>query len=93
MLALAPSPGRRDFSFLGASEKPKGIIQGTDDELCPLEELLGVFPAWAQPKTLRLISGAGHLFDDHIPELQNAVRDIYREKIFQQALFGEGATT
>ena len=31
MIALAPSPGRRDFSFLGQSPKPKGVIQGTDD--------------------------------------------------------------
>jgi alpha/beta superfamily hydrolase len=91
IIALAPSPSRRDFSFLAKCEKPKGIIQGTEDELCPLADLLDAFPGWAQPKTLRLIPGAGHLFDRHIAGLQGAVRDIYREKPFQEALFGKGA--
>jgi alpha/beta superfamily hydrolase len=93
MIALAPSPGRRDFSFLGQSPKPKGVIQGTDDELCPLTDLLDVYPSWAQPKTMRLISGATHLFEEHIAELQNAVTDVYREDPFQEALFGKGATS
>jgi hypothetical protein len=42
---------------------------------------------------MRLISGAGHLFEEHIPELQNAVAEIYGEAAFREALFGKGATS
>ena len=67
MLALAPSPGRRDFGFLGRSTKPKGVIQGTDDELCPLT------------RSARCLSRLGAT-QDHAPHLgcQASVRGAHR---------------
>jgi len=86
MLAVAPGAGRRDFSFLARSTKPKAVIQGTADELCPLEDLQAAFPSWSEPKWLRLVPGAGHFFDGKIADLQAAVRESCGEPAMRQAL-------
>jgi alpha/beta superfamily hydrolase len=86
LLAVAPGAGRRDLSFLARSTKPKAVIQGTADELCPLPDLEATFPSWADPKWLRLIDGAGHFFEQRMPELQQAVRDALHEPSMATAL-------
>jgi alpha/beta superfamily hydrolase len=86
MLAVAPGAGRRDFSFLERSAKPKGVVQGTDDELCPMPNLQAVYPKWAEPKALRVVDGAPHFFDRHMPELKTAVQSILDEPAFASSL-------
>jgi hypothetical protein len=86
LLAVAPGAGRRDFSFLARSAKPKAVIQGTADELCPLADLEAQFPAWAEPKWLRLIQGAGHFFEGRLSDLQSAVTEALRLSAFANAL-------
>ncbi|MGH7725088.1 MAG: alpha/beta hydrolase [Candidatus Eiseniibacteriota bacterium] len=71
--SVAPGVGRRDFSHLALSDTPKGVVQGTADDLCPLADLEAAWPAWAEPKALYLIDGAGHFFDGRLPEIQNAL--------------------
>lgn len=71
--AVAPGVGRRDFSHLALSDTPKGVVQGTADDLCPVADLEAVWPTWAEPKALYLIEGAGHFFEGRLPELQNAL--------------------
>jgi alpha/beta superfamily hydrolase len=71
--AVAPGVGRRDFSHLAQSDKPKGVVQGTADDLCPLADLEAAWPAWAEPKAKYLVDGAGHFFDGRLPELQDAL--------------------
>jgi alpha/beta superfamily hydrolase len=89
LLAVAPGAGRRDFSFLAKSPKPKAVIQGTADELCPLPDLEASYPLWAEPKWMRLVEGAGHFFEGRLPELQQAVRDLLQVPAFEQALVPE----
>ena len=86
LLAVAPGAARRDFSFLARSTKPKAVIQGTVDELCPLPDLEAAYPSWAEPKWLRLIEGAGHFFEQRMPDLQQAVRDALHEPSMAAAL-------
>jgi alpha/beta superfamily hydrolase len=74
--AVAPGVGRRDFSHLALSDVPKGVVQGTADELCPLADLEAAFPAWADPKAKYVIAGAEHFFVGHIPELQAALQNF-----------------
>lgn len=71
--AVAPGVGRRDFSHLALSDKPKGIVQGTADELCPLADLERAFPAWADPKARYLVDGADHFFNGRVAEMQAAL--------------------
>jgi uncharacterized protein len=71
--AVAPGVGRRDFSHLALCDKPKGVVQGTADELCPLADLERAFPAWADPKAKYLIEGADHFFARCLAEMQAAL--------------------
>src|SRR5262245_23301875 len=89
LLALAPGAGRRDLSFLARSDKPKAVIQGTADELCPLPDLEASYPTWSEPKWMRLIEGAGHFFEGRLPELQQAVKDVLQLPAYQSALMPE----
>jgi alpha/beta superfamily hydrolase len=71
--AVAPGVGRRDFSHLALCDKPKGVVQGTADELCPLADLERAFPAWADPKAKYLIDGADHFFNGKLREMQETL--------------------
>jgi alpha/beta superfamily hydrolase len=72
MWAVAPGVGRRDFSHLALCDTPKGVVQGSEDDLCPLADLEAAWPAWAEPKAKYVIAGAGHFFDGQLPEMQAA---------------------
>ena len=71
--AVAPGVGRRDFSHLALCDKPKGVVQGTADELCPQRDLEAAFPAWADPKAKYLVEGADHFFNGQLREMQGAL--------------------
>ena len=71
--AVAPGVGRRDFSHLALCDKPKGVVQGTNDELCPVAELEAAWPGWADPKAKYLIEGADHFFMGRLQEMQAAL--------------------
>jgi len=71
--AVAPGVGRRDFSHLALCDTPKGVVQGTADELCPLADLEAAWPGWAEPKAKYLIDGASHFFEGRLPEMQAAL--------------------
>ena len=75
MIVVAPSPRRRDLGFLAGCDKPKAVVQGTADELCPLAALEASFPSWGEPKRLWLVPDAGHFFEGRIPDLQRSVRE------------------
>ena len=71
--AVAPGVGRRDFSHLALCDKPKGVVQGTNDELCPLADLERAWPGWAEPKAKYLVDGADHFFVGRLSEMQAAL--------------------
>jgi alpha/beta superfamily hydrolase len=62
-----------DFSFLEDCEKPKLIIQGTNDQYGSVESVQEWFRSLPEPKKLCLIDGAVHLFDGKLTELKNAI--------------------
>jgi uncharacterized protein len=62
-----------DFSFLYDYEKPKLIIQGTNDQYGSLASIQEWFQQLPEPKKLALIEGAVHLFDGRLAELKNSI--------------------
>ena len=62
-----------DFSFLNDYEKPKLIIQGTNDQYGSLASTQEWFHKIPEPKKLALIEGAVHLFHGRLTELKNAI--------------------
>ena len=80
LILVAPPVSRSGFEVLRTSRVPKLIVQGTRDDLCPLEELEREYPTWAEPKQLIKIEGASHCFDGQLGE---------RKQILLEALAGD----
>lgn len=76
LIGIAPPVGRYDFSAVTNSLKPKFIIQGNRDELCPYRETTKFYAQVADPKELVIIDGADHLFDGKTLDLGEAVEDL-----------------
>jgi uncharacterized protein len=62
-----------DFSFLYDYEKPKLILQGTNDQYGSVSSIQDWFKQLQEPKKLVQIEGAVHLFDGKLAELKNAI--------------------
>ena len=75
LIGVAPPVGRSDFSFLQTCAKPKLIVQGDLDDVCPAELLGQAFGGWSEPKTLVTVPGANHFFDRHLSQLAQVLRE------------------
>lgn len=78
LIAVAPPVARAGYSFPNTlqSEKPKFLIQGDLDELCPLQELWAFYAKLREPKELVVIDGASHLFEGKTAEVGEALADL-----------------
>ena len=78
-LIIIGAPARlHDAELLTNCTKPKLFIHGELDEiapLAPLVELLEQIPA-SSPHKLVTIAGAGHFFDDQLPELMRVIKEF-----------------
>ncbi len=73
LIAVAPPVQRSSFGVLRRAKVPKLVLQGTRDDVCPLEALEEEFPRWAEPKRLILIPDATHFFDRRLGALAEAL--------------------
>lgn len=73
LILIAPPVRSSSFAALHALATPKLIVQGSADEMCPLDALEKEWPSWAEPKQLVVIPGASHFFDRQLGELAAAV--------------------
>lgn len=78
LIAIAPPVARSGYSFpnLLQSDKPKFIVQGDMDELCPLQDLWAFYAKLKEPKELVVIDGASHLFDGQTAEVGDALAGL-----------------
>jgi uncharacterized protein len=76
LLGIAPPVDRYDFSAVLASAKPKFLIQGERDEVCPLKRVYEFYGKLLEPKELVVVDGASHLFDGKVLEVGDAVYDL-----------------
>lgn len=79
VLGVAPPVDGYDFSPVKASAKPKFLVQGERDELCPLASMRRFYAQLAEPKELVVIDAADHLFDGHVTEVSDAIRDLLED--------------
>jgi alpha/beta superfamily hydrolase len=77
LIAIAP-PLTRGYSFERVLEttKPKFLVQGDLDELCPLKELWAFYATLKEPKEIVTVTGASHLFEGMTQELGEALEDL-----------------
>jgi hypothetical protein len=78
LIAIAPPVARNGYSFPRTLEstKPKFIVQGSEDELCPTKELWAFYAKLKEPKELVVIDGASHLFEGRTKEVGEALQEL-----------------
>ena len=78
LIAIAPPVARNGYAFPHTLEstKPKFIVQGSEDELCPIKELWAFYAKLKEPKELVVIDGATHLFEGRTKEVGEALEDL-----------------
>jgi alpha/beta superfamily hydrolase len=74
LVAVAPPLAFGEIGFLGKCTKEKLFIVGDRDQFCSLARLQDVLARMAEPKTLRVVSGADHFFIGHERRVADAVR-------------------
>jgi uncharacterized protein len=75
---VATSISGHDYRFDGTLEtaKPKFLVQGEADEVCPLEGMWKFYAQLKEPKELVVIDGADHLFDGKTQDVGEALEDL-----------------
>jgi hypothetical protein len=78
LIGIAPPVARDGYAFplTLASTKPKFIVQGERDELCPIADMWRFYAQLKEPKDLVVIDGADHLFDGKTTEVGDALEDL-----------------
>jgi alpha/beta superfamily hydrolase len=78
LIGIAPPVAREGYVFTQvlSSEKPKFLVQGSLDEVCPLKELRLFYAKLHEPKELAVIDGADHLFSGRAAEVGEALEDL-----------------
>ena len=79
LIAIAPPLSHYDFETARVSMKPKFLIQGEFDEICPLKDAREFYARAAEPKELVVIDGADHLFDGKVIEVAEAIEDLFSD--------------
>jgi uncharacterized protein len=72
-------PGRvLNGDVLEGSQKPKLIIQGTNDELAPYDQAAQWFEQVPAPKSMVAVRGADHFFQGRLDEVQAIITNFVR---------------
>lgn len=78
VIGIAPpvcNPGYT-FEAIYASPKPKFLVQGSLDELCPVKDLWAFYARLEEPKDIAVIDGANHLFEGRTREVGEALESL-----------------
>jgi uncharacterized protein len=78
LIGVAPPVKREGYTWTRTltSDKPKFLVQGDLDELCPIQDLWAFYAQLKEPKELVVIDGASHLFDGRTPEVGEALEGL-----------------
>ena len=78
LIGIAPPVKREGYSWEHTLEtiKPKFLVQGDMDELCPLKDMWAFYSRLKEPKELVVIDGASHLFEGKTREVGEALEDL-----------------
>jgi alpha/beta superfamily hydrolase len=80
LILVAPSVRTASFAEMRGLATPKIVLQGSDDDVCPPEDLEREFPTWRAPKRLVMVPGASHFFDARLGELAQALTAALKEE-------------
>ena len=72
-VAVGVPVSKYDFSDIPRCNKPKLFVQGSLDEYGSPEDAAKLFASLDDPKELKIVEGADHFFEGHLPELTAVV--------------------
>ena len=73
LVAAGVPVSKYDFTGIAQCHMPKLFVQGSLDQFGAPEDLEGLFAVLDEPKQLKIIQGADHFFEGHLPELAGTV--------------------
>lgn len=78
LIGVAPPVSREGYTWnhIFTTEKPKFLVQGDLDELCPLKEAWAFYAKLKEPKEMVVVDGANHLFEGKTPEVGEALEEL-----------------
>jgi alpha/beta superfamily hydrolase len=78
LIGIAPPVTRENYNFdhVLASTKPKFLVQGDLDEICPIKSLWAFYAQLKEPKEIVVIDGANHLFEGKTEEIGEALESL-----------------
>jgi alpha/beta superfamily hydrolase len=76
-VATSISGQKYTFERTLASTKPKFLVQGEADEVCPLQDMWAFYAKLEEPKELVVIDGADHLFEGKAAEVGEALEELF----------------
>ncbi len=85
LVAAGAPVSKYDFSHVITCPKPKLFVQGALDEFGSREDLEKFVARLAEPKSLKIIEGADHFFEGHLPELAHAVSEFITSALANDA--------
>ena len=93
LIGIAPpvSKSGYDFSNTRRSTKPKFLVQGEADDICPIQDMWKFYGELQEPKELVVIDAADHLFDGHTTEVGEALDDLLSDFVDPGARTSDGA--
>jgi len=82
-----------DYSYLARAGKPVLVVQGEHDEFGSAREVGEVLGRLGDHVTVLSVPGAGHLFEGHLEELQEHIREYFTQGAGAKALDGDRGKT
>lgn len=76
LIAVGVPVTKVDFQHLVHCDRPKLFVQGALDEFGTRKDLQAFVARLDEPKTLKIIEGADHFFEGHLPELYQAASEF-----------------
>ncbi len=76
LVGLGVPTGICDFTFLHEIRKPKLIIQATQDQYGPRDQVAELYGKLEEPKQIHWVEGADHFFNGKLDEVQRALQDF-----------------
>jgi alpha/beta superfamily hydrolase len=88
MVALGTPIHVYDYSYLAETRKPILVVQGEHDEFGSGREVKEVLEDLGGHVRVQSVKGAGHLFENHLDELQEIIQDYFSHGAGGVALAG-----
>ena len=79
LVAVGVPVSKYDFSTIAQCNKPKLFVQGSLDEFGAVQDLATLLGKLDEPKQMKVIEGADHFFEGHLPELAEVVSQFIQQ--------------